>query len=74
MRLFSERLLGAGFASFAWYKWRHGNAQMVKLRTLEDGQWKAVICYSLVERFRERRSGLWLSLAGRTVTRIAQIR
>ena len=43
MRLFSERLLGAtGFASFAWYQWRHDNAQMVEVHTLEDGPQKAV--------------------------------
>lgn len=40
MRLFSERLLGAtGFASLARYQWRHGNAQMVKVRTVE--RWAA---------------------------------
>jgi hypothetical protein len=48
MRLFSERLLGAtGFASFAWYQWMHGNAQMVKVRTLEDGPRKAVTLLKL---------------------------
>ena len=31
-----------GFASFAWYRWRHGNDQMVKVCTLEDGPQKAV--------------------------------
>ena len=54
MRLFSERLLG-GFASFAWYQWRHDSVQTVKVRTIEGRLRKAVTS----ESFRKRRSTVY---------------